>query len=539
MAKIEYSIRSKDETGPGVKSAEKNLKSLEGGVKSVSNTLKLLMGAGAIAGITMALRKIAQAAGEAEKAFAAMHPETQKSAGSLADWNRTMNEMKVSGGGVVAAVLTPIRQALLDIIDPAHQAKLAISQIGEGMEGWASKYTTSATKLADSIADAQKKLQEAISAKPQISADIGEYQRMLQNLQRQGRPDFAQRTFYYQGKGYDASAAQAQAQKDIDDWDRQVKFLTGSIATLQTKFEDAARAVVEIPKWIEEQLKKGAPATGGTKPAVLDTSALLKFEEDISTALREATGNTASGTAGVKVWSQDQENRDEELIENAVQRALKGGAEHRSGDISVPSGWEKFMGFMDSLATKFASLAMILDPINTIMNAFWQALQPVVDALLGPLVGALVIIGQTMAAVLAPALRILSPVIEFIGKAFVWLYNNAIQPIANGFIYMLTVLGALGKLIYYIVTFQWGKIGSISWKPDEGTLLDKISYDTLGSAGAEAINEGGTTSTYSTGRDITVNVVINSEVITGEGGFRELALMLNREIQNAMALGVA
>ena len=45
---------------------------------------------------------------------------------------------------------------------------------------------------------------------------------------------------------------------------------------------------------------------------------------------------------------------------------------------------------------------------------------------------------------------------------------------------------------------------------------------------------------YSQGRDVNVYVNVNSEVITGEhGGFRELALLINTEIQNAMALGVA
>ena len=42
MAKFEYSIRSKDETGQGVKSAQTNLGNLEGTLKNINKVANLL-----------------------------------------------------------------------------------------------------------------------------------------------------------------------------------------------------------------------------------------------------------------------------------------------------------------------------------------------------------------------------------------------------------------------------------------------------------------------------------------------------------------
>jgi hypothetical protein len=534
MAKFEYSIRSKDETGPGVKSATDNLRNLEGGVRGVSQTMKLLMGGAALGGITMALRRIAQACGEAEKAFAAMHPETQKAAGSLADWNNAMKNMQAATGGIVASILTPIRKALLDIIDPAHEAKLALQGVTGEIDEWSKKYTSSATKAAEDIVNANKVLAEAIATKAGLSGQRAEYQRMLSALGT--RPTLVGKSQYYTGMGYDTGSAIDKAQQDIDAYDQQVKFLKDSIKTLTTDIDNAAKIISEIPKYLSEK-NKGKPA--GSAAGILDLSGLVKAEQDIATVLKEAGGNILPFTGGVTVGKPRNEEHDEDLIENAMQRALKAGA-GRGGGGGGTSGSDKLMGILDTLSTKFASLSMILDPINTIMNAFWAAIKPVVDILLGPIVGALVIIGQTMAAIVAPILQAMAPNLKMLCDIFIFLYNMCLLPLANAFIFLFTALGALTKLLYYIVTFQWGKIKNIKWTPAAGSLLQPITTETLGSAGATATAENyGETSTYSAGRDITVNVVINSEVITGEGGFRELALMLNREIQNAMALGVA
>jgi hypothetical protein len=550
MAKFEYSIRSKDETTQGVKSAQSNLDSLEGSVKRVSKTMQLLMGGAAIGGITAALRAIARAAGESEKAFAAMHPETQKAAGSLTDWNNAMRDMRVAAGGIVASVLTPIRAAILNIIDPAHEAKAALQGVLDQLDAISKKYVSTGTQKAQELRDAAEQYQFAIKEMASLTAEKGETQRMLTSLG--ARPDIAVlANRYIEKMGMDASSALMKAEMEIAQWDSQVTYLRERLDKLSDGIADAAEKIAEYPKWLAEQNKNNPSPKPPAAPIIIGPLKQLMYQgagvrggelraelhdviddvgEVLSETITEFPWHGAPGMAGPG-----------EIMGQQLGTAQSGtGTTMPPWLVPIVEAFDSLVGFLGPLGSQFASLSMILNPLQTIMQAFYQAIAPVVNELLAPLVGILQIIGQTMAAILMPALRILSPVIEFLGKAFVFLYNMAIVPFGNALIAVFNILKALGQTIYYIVTFQWGKLGSVRWDPTAGAL-ERIEYDTLGSAGAAAINEQSSESaTYSTGRDITVNVIVNTEVITGEnGGLRELALIIQREISNAVALGVA
>jgi hypothetical protein len=61
----------------------------------------------------------------------------------------------------------------------------------------------------------------------------------------------------------------------------------------------------------------------------------------------------------------------------------------------------------------------------------------------------------------------------------------------------------------------------------------------LTSGGREGIGAGadGSPAQYTTGRNITVNIEINTDVIAGPGGIRDLSLLIRDEIRSAEALG--
>lgn len=85
--------------------------------------------------------------------------------------------------------------------------------------------------------------------------------------------------------------------------------------------------------------------------------------------------------------------------------------------------------------------------------------------------------------------------------------------------------------------------------------LDRISMEDLVNAGFGDFNASGNTdvwgfggssggdsssggASYSKGRKLTVNVEVNTEVVAGDAGIRDLALMIRREIRQAEALGI-
>jgi hypothetical protein len=207
----------------------------------------------AMGGAAMVINKVVQAVGDMEKAYAKLYPESQKAVGSLKDWNDSITRMKADSGEVVSKILNPIRAALLDIIDPAHRAKMALQEVTDVTAGWA-KYTSSATKKTNEIDAAKQALKDAQDIKKSVSNQIAEYNKMVNQLGK--RPDFGTRSLAYMEKGYDSSAAQAAATQDIAKYDQTLKFLSETLKQLKTDLDNANTAIKEIPIWLSENATK-------------------------------------------------------------------------------------------------------------------------------------------------------------------------------------------------------------------------------------------------------------------------------------------
>jgi len=545
-AKFGYQIVSEDRTQEGVKSAQAGLKNLEGSMKDINKIAATLMGAGAIAGVTMALRKLYQGASEAEQAFAKLHPETQKAKGSLEDWNRAMANLKAEGGRIVSEVMTPLRALFLDIIDPIGSATRELSAMNAELGKLGDKYTSGATKYFTSMKDAQTELTKATREHNRAQQELAETMRNRTRMQG-AKPDL-----YAQLPGMSAGDSFAYQETKLMQWQQSMDIIDRQAEELRAIIGKTSYLMTEIPKWIKENTKAASniPVVVAETVKRLDYSMLQNAAVGEVMASRPPAWLAGFGGAG---YGQAPKGETDWFMEQRA-NALGAASDERNPVDTI----SQLMQALGVLGGTFSSVAMIMQPMQIVFQAMLDVLTPVMDSVIAPLIGALSIVGQALGQVLAPILIALSPIIEAISKGFVWLYNNIIVPIGNGIWALFTNIGntikwvvdkivALGTTIWYIVSFQWGKLGSVSWGdalPQRVTAqegpLSQIGVGDLSAAGTTYQTSQGSSASYSQARPITVNVVVNTDVITGEsGGFRELAIKMQGEIEAVLALGLA
>lgn len=191
-------------------------------------------------------------------------------------------------------------------------------------------------------------------------------------------------------------------------------------------------------------------------------------------------------------------------------------------------------GFM-GLVAPLSSVQQILNPLQTIFGAMMEVLGPLINTVLQPIVGILKIVGMTLGKILAPVISALGPVISLVTTAFVWLYNNAIRPVANAFIWV-------GNAIYNAIVWAVNKIKSIwggaqiAYKSMDSGYLEKIDESDVVSAGATspagAGGSYGSSATYQKPRDITMYFEINTAALVGDGGFTQFCQAVKREFSS-------
>lgn len=203
--------------------------------------------------------------------------------------------------------------------------------------------------------------------------------------------------------------------------------------------------------------------------------------------------------------------------------------------------------FEDILGSDFLqsleNLKAVLNPIQTIIDGIFSILGPAINRVLAPLAGMLNIIGQMIGSLLLPVLGPVQIAVEALGKVFVWLYNSIFVPVHNWMQKLFNkIYNGFAKFVNGIISLvnkiPFVDIGKIAIRDsDTYGMLDEIDYDTLAQNAPGSSGSGGSGASYAGGTSLTVNIEINTEVIAGDSGLRELALMLRNEIQMAEALG--
>lgn len=207
-------------------------------------------------------------------------------------------------------------------------------------------------------------------------------------------------------------------------------------------------------------------------------------------------------------------------------------------------------GPIQASISAISSIQMLLNPLQTILSAMMSVLGPIINELLAPLIGILTIVGQTLGQILVPVFQQLGPIIELVSKVFVWLYNNAILPVGNAFI---TVFNAIFNAVTWVangfitiynkIVRASKEIALFEYKDLNSGKLSTITYEDVTNAGTSTIaaqettTSGGGGASYTAGRTINQTVNIYTDVIAGEGGIRDLAVMIRDEIYSAEALG--
>ena len=222
------------------------------------------------------------------------------------------------------------------------------------------------------------------------------------------------------------------------------------------------------------------------------------------------------------------------------------------GDL-IPS---KFMQILEVVGGRFMDLlgalgpvVQLMDPLGIILQAVFDTIGPLITEVLKPVIGFLSILGQTIGKLLVPIIQALSPVIEYLLLKFIKLYNF-LTPLLNIiYKFFLTVKVVITSIVaavrnigiaIYNLVHKKSKRKEYIPMPGEPDLtkdyFEKIDMDDLYAAGDQNANGGGAGASYTSGRNVTVNVDIKTDVIVGDR--REMAIWIAEEIKEAEDLGL-
>lgn len=233
---------------------------------------------------------------------------------------------------------------------------------------------------------------------------------------------------------------------------------------------------------------------------------------------------------------------------NALQKLASnsGDSNNGNGNANYPqiSGEEEMMAenSFTAMIASIENVAALLDWQGTIIKEIVAVLEPVINEVLAPIVGALKIIGRTLAQLLIPAITALTPVITLLAEVFAWLYNKVIVPVGNGIITVFVtfknaVINIVNGLISMINNLPWVNIAHLQTENADAYKLQTIDVSAFQAAGEASTSSTGSSgaSSYTAARDIYVNINYDHSFVSGDA--LQIAVMLKEEIARAERLG--
>lgn len=187
-------------------------------------------------------------------------------------------------------------------------------------------------------------------------------------------------------------------------------------------------------------------------------------------------------------------------------------------------------GLLSSI-TSLSSVQKLLNPIQTILSAMMDVLEPVINSLLDPLIGILNTVGKVLGKMLVPILELLEPIIQLIATAFVYLYNYAIMPFANMVISAGVTLCNGFIALYNKLNWIWGGSDMAS-KDLSDYLLEAIDTSDLSNTDDDDDSSSSDSSaSYTAVSDINVYITVPG-ILVGSNGMKELATTIRDEIRD-------
>jgi len=206
------------------------------------------------------------------------------------------------------------------------------------------------------------------------------------------------------------------------------------------------------------------------------------------------------------------------------------------------------MDAITAIADAFLNVTSILalfNPIKTILQGVMSVLGPLIDEVLAPIIGILKVIGNVVGKLLVPVFKVLGLATEAIGKAFVWLYNNAIRPLGNFILKVITTvgnffIGAINAVIRALNKIPFVNIRTIAKLNYEAMKLQAITYEGLVGAGTEGEpgepGAPGSTTSIQRAPDIYITINVDGSVY-GAGGPLEVGEQMARALEEYAGIG--
>lgn len=434
----------------------------------------------------------------------------------------SFGDLKENLGKDAFDMFSPVVKWLQDIIDRTNDAIAANRLHKQVMKEGAN------ASLSDRVQDTGNQLADAVKGRQQTlrSEGLGSFETWLKNQrgldEKYNKNDAASRQKY----NLEFSQIVSRMAKEDDE----------IILQLQTELTKYTKQLEENTKALKEEPKPSGAGTGidpGTAN-ISDSLRVSQFKLGLT-----SLGNVPQGL-------------------NSSQTAENTGL----GSFNPFDGMGKFgeiltslVGVTDSLIGQFLPLIASMSTVNQIMNpltvifqGIMDVLGPVIDSLLTPLIGILRVFGQLIGTFIVPVLNMLLPVIMFITKAFVWLYNNALVPFQNGFIdilenisnFFISIMNGVIDALNHIPFVDIGKVSRANFdnqKAKKISLDDVVNGGTPGAAASSGGTSGGGSggATYTGVKDVTINIYYDHSYINGDA--REIAINLRQEIKLAEAMG--
>jgi hypothetical protein len=156
---------------------------------------------------------------------------------------------------------------------------------------------------------------------------------------------------------------------------------------------------------------------------------------------------------------------------------------------------DQFNDAIISAINSVEAFSIVLSPLTSVLKYAADFARGAINSALQPLVGIIVILGQTLGAILIPIFNLLAPIIKVLAEGFLLLYNWAIVPLANTIIGIVNIIAivitSIMNVIIEIANWFGAGLAKVPVPRVGDNMLTQISMTQLNAAGQAAIETGG------------------------------------------------
>lgn len=199
-------------------------------------------------------------------------------------------------------------------------------------------------------------------------------------------------------------------------------------------------------------------------------------------------------------------------------------------------------------------MAQVLNPISNSFSSLLQAITPLLTQI-GRIISLLAktsilstIINLLMKAFsifikIDPVLTIFTTILNLVANILTWFYNKVIVPVYNGVVWVFTQVANFFIGLYNRIADTLNSIDIFGWHPFDIGKKSEIDYDAeklselddSDSSDSDDDTSSSTSASYTAAKDVYVNIYFNQSAVCGD--LRELALLIQKELKSAGALG--